>query len=232
MERQSFDVILLDQQMPEMDGQETLVAIRLRPEFAPKIVMLTAMGHGSRKTELGVAACLSKPVRPADLFQTLQQLFPEETGGSHVDTSATVPVTEKSVALKSENPLAVLVVEDNAVNQTLVRRLLLRRGHQPTLAANGRIALELFREQRFDVILMDIQMPEMDGLTATREIRKLERHEKRKATPIVGLTANAMTGDREACLAAGMDGYISKPVQVADLFAVIHDVCSAKSLVP
>jgi signal transduction histidine kinase/CheY-like chemotaxis protein len=233
LSRQSFDVILLDQQMPGMDGLATLAAIRQRcPGSGTKIVMLAAIGHGpsaARQQELNVAACLTKPVRPADLLQTLRQMFLSE-GGESADENGYVPDPAAAAMLavsREPEKLAVLVVEDNSVNQTLMRSLLLRRGHQPVLAANGRLALEMFRDQRFDVILMDVQMPEMDGLTATQEIRKLERQEKRPRTPIVGLTANAMTGDRESCLEAGMDGYISKPIRTAELFAAIGDVCSA-----
>jgi len=174
-----------------------------------------------------VAACLRKPVQPADLLRVFEELFVPSEATRRVDDDAAVE--KANVPPVAGKPLAVLVVEDNPVNQTLVRRLLLRRGHQPTLASNGRLALEIFRESRFDLILMDVQMPEMDGLTATKEIRKLERQEKRCSTPIIGLTANAMTGDREECLQAGMDGYVSKPIRTAELFAVIRDVCRVPS---
>jgi signal transduction histidine kinase/DNA-binding response OmpR family regulator len=231
MERQSFDVILLDQHMPDMDGLETLAGLRERwPRGAAKIVTLAALGHGlgaALQKESNVAACLTKPVRPADLLRVLQDLFvPSEAEPRREDA-----VDPANVPRAPEKPLAVLMAEDNQVNQALIRGLLVRRGHQPTVAANGRLALELFREQRFDLILMDVQMPEMDGLTATREIRKLERQEQRCPTPIIGLTANAMTGDRQQCLDAGMNGYVSKPIRTAELFAVIADVCSEKSAV-
>jgi two-component system, sensor histidine kinase and response regulator len=125
--------------------------------------------------------------------------------------------------MPSGRPLRVLLVEDNTVNQLVARRLLEKNGHAVVIAENGRIALDALDEADFDMVLMDVQMPEMDGLAATAAIRRREAGTGRRL-PIVALTANALKGDRERCLAAGMDGYVAKPVQVQTLLRVMADV--------
>jgi CheY-like chemotaxis protein len=231
-ERPAFDLLLLDLQMPEMDGFDTLARIRqCRPDFAAKVVALGSLGHGcdaARREALGVSACFTKPLLHADLLHTIQELLAPGGAAGGSEGSEERDSRQEQAAGPSA-PLTILVAEDNAVNQALVRRLLTRRGHQVTVAADGRAAVAEFQRQRFDVILMDVQMPEMDGLTASLEIRAQESREHRPRTPIVALTANAMTGDRATCLAAGMDGYVSKPIRTADLFAVIGDVCQTRS---
>jgi signal transduction histidine kinase/CheY-like chemotaxis protein len=220
----TFDLLLLDLQMPEIDGFETMLRIRqCRPDFAAKVVTFGSVGSGcdtARRQALGISATFTKPVLHSELLPAIQQLL---AGGSV--TEATTGDGSRESAAVPLRPLNILVAEDNIVNQTLVRRLLTRRGHQVTMAGSGRVACEEFQRQRFDVILMDVQMPEMDGLTATLEIRAQESREHRPRTPIVALTANAMTGDRAMCLGAGMDGYVSKPLRTAELFAVIGDLC-------
>jgi signal transduction histidine kinase/DNA-binding response OmpR family regulator len=224
---QPFDLLLLDLQMPEQDGFETLARIRdQHPDFAAKVVALGSIGCGCdavcRET-LGIAATFTKPFLYAELLRTLQDLLSD--GGA--ETAEAAPAGSS----RTDDPaqgLTVLVAEDNSVNQTLVRRLLTRRGHDVTTVGDGRAALLEFERRRFDVILMDLQMPEMDGLSATMEIRSRERREHLPRTPIVALTANVMSGDREMCFNAGMDGYVAKPVRSSDLFAVIGDVCGAK----
>jgi CheY-like chemotaxis protein len=127
------------------------------------------------------------------------------------------------------SPLRILLVEDNAVNQTVAKRLLEKAGHSVAVAADGRLALDALRRDCFDLVLMDVQMPVMDGFEATAEIRRLEgasqgTNPKYNRIPIIAMTAHAMTGDRERCLAAGMDGYVSKPIDVRDLFIAIAAV--------
>ncbi|MBN8729572.1 MAG: response regulator [Acidobacteria bacterium] len=124
-----------------------------------------------------------------------------------------------------ERPLRVLVAEDNAINQVLAKRMLERRGHMVDVAGNGRAAVEAVTRERYDLVLMDVQMPEMDGFEATREIRRLEAAANGgKRLPIVAMTANAMEGDREQCLAQGMDAYLPKPVMVEALVAMLAEV--------
>jgi CheY-like chemotaxis protein len=221
----AFDLLLLDLQMPDMDGFETLGRIRqCRPDFAANVVTLSSVGGGSdtaRRESLGISASFTKPVLHAELLSAILELLAGR-GASQAPSVGSQPEVES----RPLEPLNILVAEDNAVNQTLVRRLLTRRGHQVTVAGDGRAAVAEFQRQRFDVILMDVQMPEMDGLTATLEIRALETREHLPRTPIVALTANAMSGDRAMCLGAGMDGYVSKPLRTAELFAVIGDVCA------
>ncbi len=219
--RQEFDLLLLDLQMPETDGLDTLKQIRERvPGFAAKVIAFGVLGHtcsGARREAEGIAACLTKPFLHDDLLKTIREI----SAPSAIHQRFTEPF---AAAEKAAVELAILVAEDNSVNQALVRRVLMRRGHRVTIAGDGRAAVREFQNSAFDVILMDVQMPEMDGLTAAREIRALESRQEMSRTPIIALTANAMSGDRATCLEAGMDGYVSKPIRTADLFAVIGDV--------
>ena len=129
--------------------------------------------------------------------------------------------------MRAARRLRVLVAEDNLVNQKLVRHLLERRGHMPILVANGRDAIDLLRTGDFDLVLMDLQMPEMDGLEATAAIRAQEREARAPRVPIVALTAHAMQGDRQRCMDAGMDGYVAKPIKPVELFEVIDRVMAS-----
>jgi len=178
-------------------------------------MMLTSSGRSgdpARCRALGIRTYLTKPVRQADLFDAICALMqPEPT-----------PETPKPLrALPAVSPVRVLVAEDNLVNQRVVERLLSGRGHLVTVANNGREAVMQFAQGRFDIILMDVQMPEMGGFDATAEIRAAERVSGGHV-PIVALTAHAMSGDRERCLAAGMDAYLSKPIDRLQLFEVVE----------
>jgi CheY-like chemotaxis protein len=170
----------------------------------------------ARCRELGVKLCLTKPVGQSELLDAIL-LALGQTAAAERLIEAPVPVSQKPKG----RPLSILLVEDNPVNQKLAIRLLEKAGHRVTLAGTGREALTAWENAvvpGFDVLLMDIQMPEMDGMEATAAIRNLEKNSENHV-PIIAMTAHAMRGDKEKCLASGMDGYISKPIQPAGLFA-------------
>ena len=225
--RQPFSLVLLDAQMPGMDGFAVADAIRHDPHLAGSmIVMLTSSGlrgDAARCRELGIEAYLAKPIRQADLLDTIRRVI-----GQQPRAETRRLVTIHSVR-ESQRRLRVLVAEDNAVNRLLAVRLLEKRGHEVVVAATGTAALEALESQSFDLVLMDVQMPEMDGLEATIAIRERERAgASGQHIPIIAMTANAMVGDKEQCLEAGMDAYVSKPLQVAALFAAIDRLVPAR----
>ena len=215
-------MLLTDAHMPVMDGFGLVESIRQDPSLADiKIVILTSggqRGDAARCRELGIAAYLSKPFDRLELREVLLHVL----AGRQAALRNKPLVTRHSVR-ELRQSLAFLVAEDNVVNQKLIARLLEKRGHRVVLAENGREALEKLMEQSFDIVLMDGQMPEMDGFEATLKIRTWEKA-RGVHVPVIALTAHAMPGDKERCLAAGMDGYVSKPVQPEDLFAVIDEV--------
>jgi CheY-like chemotaxis protein len=230
LEEQTFELVLLDVQMPEMDGFEVAAAIRQRwPASDIKIALLTSIGSrgdAAHCRELEIDAHLSKPLKNSDLLQAIRMLFLARPEGRSKDsrdviTGHSLRGNKNPPALSQ--PLRILVAEDNVVNQTLARRLLEKRGHNVTMAADGREAIQAFEQYAFDLILMDIQMPEMDGFQATQAIRQRESNHHR--TPIIALTAHALVGDRERCLAAGMDGFISKPIDLSELLDAISALC-------
>jgi CheY-like chemotaxis protein len=160
---------------------------------------------------LGIKSYLIKPVKQCELLAAIRRVMATEA-----EVLATSP--------REQGPLGqfrILLAEDNLVNQRLAVGLLEKMGHQVTVAQNGREALDLLEERDFDLVLMDVQMPEMDGFAATRELRKREEGRQRHI-PVIAMTAHAMKGDRETCIAAGMDGYIAKPISRADLQQVIN----------
>jgi two-component system, sensor histidine kinase and response regulator len=218
-----YAMVLLDVHMPGMDGFEVARRIRQDPLLgAPTIMMLTSGTRAediSRCRELGVSAYLMKPIRREELLETLLNL----TGNKEECISGLRPAPPKSRP-ETQGQLCILLAEDNPVNQTVAVRILEKQGHRVVLAANGREALQKLAEAggaAFDLILMDIQMPLMDGYDATAEIRQREK-ELGTHIPIIAMTAYAMKGDRERCLEAGMDGYISKPVRANQLAGEIQ----------
>ena len=219
---QPFGLVVLDGQMPEMDGFTTAETIRQHPEYAPtRIVMLTSYGSpgdGARCAELDIEGYLLKPAKSSELFVAICTVM-----GTKPDTHASTPPVTQSSLREDRKTLRILVAEDNKVNQRLVLRLLEKAGHSAELANNGREAVDMLDQGVFDVVLMDLQMPELGGLEATAVIRE---HEKRTGArvPIYALTAHAMKGDRERCLAAGMDGYLSKPIQSQELHKLLAAV--------
>ena len=204
---QPFRLILLDEQMPGMDGFEMIERIRAHPSWrAATILMLTSTGQSAsaaRCRELGVEAYLVKPIATAELLLSIRRAL-----GGPRKKEAPVAAPEPAPPQRS---LRILVAEDNPVNQKLAVAMLKRMGHRVTLANNGAEACGTFDSGPFDLVLMDVQMPEMDGFEATRRMRQRER-ETGTRVPIVAMTAHAMSGDRERCLDAGMDDHITKPI--------------------
>jgi signal transduction histidine kinase/DNA-binding response OmpR family regulator/HPt (histidine-containing phosphotransfer) domain-containing protein len=201
-----FDVAILDMQMPDMDGLTLAGEIRRhRDAQALPLVMLTSLGR-SEKTGVEFAAYLTKPIKPSQLHDALMVVFGEEAMEEHGAASA---VDDR---LAERLPLRILVVEDNAVNQQLVLLMLQKVGYRADVAANGVEALEALERQPYDAVLMDVEMPEMDGLEATRQIH--QRWPRQRRPHIIAVTANAMQGERELCIQAGMDDYITKPIHI------------------
>jgi two-component system, sensor histidine kinase and response regulator len=214
---QDFALLLVDCHMPEMDGFQLVERLKSSPQtLRPVVMMLTSDDQNvtsSRCRELGLHSHLVKPVNAAELLEHIHNLIGKESQrAQNVGEVAAAPVESTG--------LRVLVAEDNAVNQKLVFRLLRKIGHNVELVENGRAAVEAFSTGQFDLILMDVQMPEMDGIEATMEIRRLEASGSERM-PILALTAHAMKRDEERCLAAGMDGVLTKPIDFAKLKATL-----------
>ncbi len=217
-----YRLVLLDDAMPEVDGFSCAARIRENSHLNTlTVMMLSAADRNAdveRCHELGVAAYLAKPVRQSELLNAIHRALnaPRQYGQS--GESVGRPPREKCA-----RSLKLLLTEDNIINQRLAVRLLEKRGHETVVANNGREALDALNHQAFDAVLLDIEMPEMDGYETTTAIREHERGTDRHI-PIVAMTAHALKGDREKCLAAGMDGYVAKPLQPRELFAVVEGV--------
>jgi CheY-like chemotaxis protein len=215
-------VLLLDVQMPEMDGFTVADQIHLDPAYQDlRVVMLSSVGLRGDATycrELGLAAYLTKPISPAEVLEAIRMVMGQTRQGGGVVTRH---VLHEQVPAHT-GPLKVLLVEDNPINQKLASTLLQRDGHAVALAEHGQAALERLAEEGFDLILMDMQMPVMDGLECTRRIRLAEQ-ERGESRPvrIVAMTANAFPEDRERCLAAGMNDYLAKPLKAPELKRVL-----------
>src|SRR5579859_1239185 len=212
-----YGLILTDMHMPDMDGFALVEEIRRRPELSTAtIMMLTSAGHrgdAARCQQLGVSAYLLKPIRQSELREAVGRVL-----GAREEQGA-IPLITRFSLQDARDPdafLSVLIAEDNLVNQRLAVRLLEKRGHRVVLAATGLEALKALEKESFDLVLMDVQMPEMDGLEATAAIREKEKSSGLHQD-IVALTAHAMKGDREKCLAGGMDGYLAKPIRPQEL---------------
>ncbi len=221
---ESFDLAILDMHMPGMDGLALAGLVRaLRP--ALPLVLFSSLGRREAGDTAGLfSAYLAKPVRQSQLFDTLANLF----GGSAAsrEPSATTAKPKIDATLAARHPLRILLAEDNVVNQKLALRLLQQMGYRADLASNGIEAIESVARQPYDVVLMDVQMPEMDGLDASRRI--VAKWPASKRPRIVAMTANAMQGDREECLAAGMDDYVTKPIRVDALVEALNRVPARK----
>jgi CheY-like chemotaxis protein len=214
-----FPLVLLDAGMPEVDGFALVEKLKQDPKFKDTVVIMLISaglrGDAARCRELGIKGYLTKPIRRSDLLEAIQRVLGLQTRTEESPTLFTIHSLRES-----RRQTRILLAEDNAVNQKLATRLLEKRGHTVVLAENGVAALAALDAQSFDLILMDIQMPEMDGIEATTAIREREKTSG-KHIPIVAMTANAMQGDRERCLEAGMDAYVSKPLQIKEFFATI-----------
>jgi two-component system sensor histidine kinase/response regulator len=220
-------VILTAISLPDMDGFTFVEQLRKSPGpgRGASVIMLASAGEREKTAgyaELGVAACLMKPIGRPALLDTLVRAL----GSSGSMEKLTAAITGDSVR-KETTGRRILLAEDNVVNQTLAIRLLEKNGHRVTVAADGREALTAIEREEFDVVLMDVQMPEMDGLEATAAIRAKERNTSRHV-PIIAMTAHAMRGDRERCLDQGMDGYISKPIVPRELLESIEAAIRAR----
>ncbi len=212
-------VVLLDMQMPGMDGEMVAKKVLSEPALADtNIIILSSMGQrgdAKRLKKIGCKGYLTKPVKQSQLFHMISTVMAKQ--GTMDDDS---PIATKySIEEQIKRSRRILLVEDNPINQRVAHKILEKQSYQVTIVNNGLEALDVLQSESFDVILMDVQMPEMDGLTATREIRKKDWPAQK--TPIIAMTANAMKGDEDACIEAGMDDYISKPFKPKELYAAI-----------
>ncbi len=227
--KKEFDLAVLDMQMPEIDGLSLAAQIRmLEAGKQLPLVMLTSMGRheiGISAIEVNFAAFLNKPIKQSQLYNVLINIFGESTSEVRVQHSS--GRFSKSIPMiAQELPLRILLADDHLVNQKVGLQILQRMGYRADVAGNGKEVLEALRRQPYDVILMDMQMPEMDGLEASRLI--CEEWEAAAKPWIVAMTANAMRGDREECMAAGMDDYLSKPIEIDELVRVLR-ACQSRS---
>jgi signal transduction histidine kinase/CheY-like chemotaxis protein/ligand-binding sensor domain-containing protein len=223
LEDRQFSFAIVDSLIP---GEDTCEVARRIVETMPanRVILLTSIGDNrdsDRLRELGIESYLAKPVNPAELYAGISQM------------SRPISASPKRLAVErlaeSTRSLRILLAEDNVVNQRVAQRMLQKMGHEVVVAANGRTAVDEVGLSRFDLILMDVQMPEMDGFEATSAIRALEKQLRRESIPVVAMTAHAMSGDRELCLSAGMDDYLAKPIDAAALSAMIEKFCSHSS---
>jgi signal transduction histidine kinase/CheY-like chemotaxis protein len=223
-----YHLILTDMHMPKMDGFQFVETIKGQPHpSTATIMMLTSggqRGDSARCSELGIAAYLLKPVRQSELREAIARVL---GAGEPVNTA---PMLTRDSLVDGRDPacaLQILLAEDNPINQKLATRLLEKRGHQVTVTGNGKEALAALAERAYDLVLMDVQMPEMDGLEATRALREREKitgtHQ-----PVVAMTALAMKGDRERCIEAGMDGYLTKPIRQQELDELLDRYAESK----
>ncbi len=217
-----FPLAIIDAYMPEMDGFTLAARIKGNPDLADaNIIMLSSSGlpgDAARCRELGVVAYLMKPIKQSELLDAVLTIL----GTPSPKTDGTSLITRHSLR-ESRRRLHILLAEDNEVNQRLAIRILEKRGHMVTVVGDGKQALAALEREPFDLILMDVQMPELDGLEATALIREKEKTAE-SHIPIVAMTAHAMKGDRERCLEAGMDAYVPKPLQAKELLKIIEDL--------
>ena len=218
-----FKLVLTDLHMPDVDGAQLAELIRRTPEADDlKIIMMSsAIRENHDRQDPGVAAHLTKPVKASDLVAVIRSVLGKVTVSQNV--------SKRPHAILSPHPARVLVAEDSPVNQEFMKRLLIKWGHSVVIADNGRLALSLLDAGRFDVVLMDVQMPEVNGYGATQAIRSKERGTGAHI-PIIALTAHALKGDRDKCIDAGMDDYISKPVEADKLFAAVENAIARSGM--
>jgi CheY-like chemotaxis protein len=210
--------------MPDMDGFMVAEMIREDPSLAgATIMMLTSAGHigdAARCRELGISAYLVKPIRQGELLNAICAVL------QNTPQEAPDRLVTKHTLREERNRNRILLAEDNLVNQRLALRLLEKRGFEVTVVGDGRAALDALDKASFDAILMDVQMPEMDGFETTAAIRDKEKSSGAHI-PIIAMTAHALKGDQQRCLDAGMDAYVSKPIRTAELFRIIEEQLNA-----
>ena len=218
-----FGLVVLDMQMPGMNGAQTasLLKADARHRLVPLVLLSSVADRGSPSDmqDLGFAAALSKPVRQQQLWEAISSALNRHKDVFDAERGASID------SLARLEGLRVLIAEDNAVNQRVALRILEKWGCRADVAGNGIEAISALRRLPYDVVLMDCQMPEMDGFQATREVRRLERGTGRHI-PIIAMTANAMVGDRERCLESGMDGYIAKPIRLPELASALSGIAA------
>jgi PAS domain S-box-containing protein len=220
-----YDFAILDVQLPDRDGFALAAQIRAAPELAglPLLILTSAgeRGDAARCRELGVQAYLTKPVVRTDLIEAVgAMLAPAAPAALAAPTAPGAHIITRHSITESRRSLRILLAEDNPVNQQVAVAMLVKRGHQVDVVETGRAAVDAVAARAYDVVLMDIQMPELDGLAATQRIRALPHG---RVLPVIALTAHALSGERERCLAAGMDGYLAKPFKAHELFAAVED---------
>ncbi len=224
-----FRIALIDYMMPGMDGFQLVEKIKDDPDLAhPIMIILTSAGqrgHAARCLELGISAYLLKPIHQQQLLETICASLQKN---AVVQTRPSL-LTRHSIT-QSSRRINILLAEDNLINQKLAISLLQKMGHSVSVAQNGKRAVEMAETQPFDLILMDVQMPEMDGLEATTAIRAREVSRGEPRVPILAMTAYAMAGDSDRCIEAGMDGYISKPINTQELFETIENLAIKKAM--
>jgi CheY-like chemotaxis protein len=225
---ENFDLAILDMQMPEMDGLMLATEIRKLPSavMMPMVLLTSMCVNKDRSTETqdAFASCLTKPVKPTQLHEVLVRVI---SGAKSAPARKPVPPAKLDPKLAERMPLRMLLADDNVINQKVAVRLLQQMGYRPDVANNGVEAVAALDRQTYDIVFMDVMMPEMDGLEATKVIRERQKNKKRYPTYkasliIVAMTASAMQGDRERCIAAGMDDYLAKPVRPEDVRKVIE----------
>jgi signal transduction histidine kinase/DNA-binding response OmpR family regulator len=223
-----FDCALIDVRPPELDGFAFAAAIKRDSRLsATRILILASVGQrgdAARCRELGVEGYLTKPVDAEDVVDALRTIVAQQ----RPEQGSTTPLVTRHTLRERRRVLRVLVAEDNPINQAVARNLLEKRGHTVVVTADSSDAVRLAREESFDLIMMDLQMPDVDGIEATRRIRRSERESGRRV-PIIALTAHAMDEARERCLQAGMDAHLTKPLQPDVLFRLIDDLKGAES---
>jgi two-component system sensor histidine kinase/response regulator len=218
---QPFSLVLLDADMPVVDGFETAQRLQGSGDLgdAALLMLISSSGQSrdsARARAVGVGNYLTKPIEPDALQLVIRHLVRDEPESR----PAAVPAVANRPAPSANAPIRVLLAEDNIVNQRVAAGMMRRQGHEVTIASNGRDALTALEHGTFDIVLMDVQMPEMGGFEATAMIRRQEA-ERGGHMPIVAMTAHAMKGDRERCLDAGMDDYLSKPLEATTLLEMI-----------
>jgi CheY-like chemotaxis protein len=229
VEKRPYPLVIVDRHMPEMDGFTLLEKIHAEPALGSTAIMMLTSGDQPedprRCKELGVAGYAIKPVSRQELLRLVLKTLAEVPGEQKPISPVAVSVVPPTAEIPS---LSILLAEDNVFNQRVALGLLGRMGHQVTVANNGLEAVELYSKNHFDLVLMDIQMPEMDGFSATKLLLH-QQHESGIMVPIIAMTAHAMQGDRERCLAGGMHGYVAKPIGRKDLAEVIARYCAPLS---